>query len=697
MRLFSGPGFSIGDTDNNALINGWIARILCDRKHWKEGYCLHDEAFEHTELLEVLGLEDRRIARRRTPPPEMRQLATASLEKAWEEDRAYRNLSRLGHHLGMNEAEVRIMVFAFHMEYGALLPQAARLVTGCSRRKLLIALSGLLELPQQSLARALGPESLLKQLDLVEVNLGRRLPDLDDALQFNDNLGELVSEDAPDDTRLMSLFFRPGAEPRLDMAHFQAYRDDLEIIIPVLRQALLEERPGTNILLHGSPGTGKTELSCLLAHELGVQLAIVPETDHYGDALQPHTRLSRLTGCQRALRERSDTLLLFDEAEDVICDPGFSLFRFNSGKTASKASLNRLLESNRTPVIWISNTTENVDPAYLRRFTYALELGTPGPGQRKRTLARVLESRPVSEDTLTRLAKHDQVSPALAATALRTATDSGAGPERFESVFLRGLGNHLNAMGAPRVDKARKGASLRWRADCINADVDMAGLLDELDPETGVRFCLYGPPGTGKTAWGHQLAEKLGRPLMIKRVAELESCYVGQTEKNIARAFSQAEADNAVLLIDEADSFLDDRRNARQSWQISQVNQFLTSMEEFDGFLVCTTNFDQRMDMAAMRRFDFRVGFDYLTEDMAVLLFRDLCELAETIAPGDQRLRGWLSGMHRLTPGDFHVLARRLGIRKEKPSAEALFEQLRSECAYKEDEGRAIGFQAEIH
>lgn len=697
MRFSSGTGFYIGDTDNSRLSTAWIARILADRKHWREGYDVHDETFEHPELLDALGQDNRNVRRRRTPPPAIRELANHPIADAWEEDRAYRNISRLGRQLRMSETEVRMMVFAFHMEYSAMLPMAAMLVKGCSRKKILNLLSDLLEQPLPEVQKAMGPESLLNQLNLVEVNLGGRLPDLEDVLQFSNSLCDVVSEEQPDEDRLMSIFFRPGDAPTLELSHFEAYREDLEIIMAVLQRALSESRPGTNILLHGSPGTGKTELSYLLAREPGLQLAIVPETDEDGDALQTEARLGRLTGCQRALRDRDDTLLLFDEAEDVLCDGGPSLFSIKAGKRASKASLNRLLESNRTPVIWISNTTESVDPAYLRRFTYALELGTPGPAQRRDTLARVLEGQPVAEETLTRLAKHEQVSPALAATALRTATDSGATAERFESVFLRGLGNHLNAMGAPRVDKARKGASLPWRAECINADADIAGLLDELDPETGVRLCLYGPPGTGKTAWGHQLAEKLGRPLMIKRVAELESCYVGQTEKNIARAFRQAETDNAVLLIDEADSFLDDRRNARQSWQISQVNQFLTSMEEFDGFLVCTTNFDQRMDVAAMRRFDFRVGFDYLTQDMAALLFRDLCELAGADAPDEQRLHAWLAGLHRLTPGDFHVLARRLGIRKNTPSAEALFEQLRNECAYKEDEARGIGFQAEIH
>ena len=312
-------------------------------------------------------------------------------------------------------------------------------------------------------------------------------------------------------------------------------------------------------------------------------------------------------------------------------------------------------------------------------------------------MRRTLAEQPLSGDLLSRMAENESVSPALAATAAQAAEASNAGEPEFEKAFTRALNNHLLAADAQPVPKPRTGTGLTWRRDCLNTNIDIAEFLDELDPNVGARFLLYGPAGTGKTAWGRQLAEEIERPLVVKRSSELVNPYVGVTEKNIAKAFHQAEEDNAVLLIDEADSFLDDRNQARQSWQISHVNQFLASMEEFDGFLVCTTNFDSRMDIASMRRFDFRVGFDYLTIGQAALLFADLCGLAGIAAPDHDTLMVWLAGMTRLAPGDFHVLARRLRIRKHSTSAEKLLEELQKECAYKEPEGRAIGFRADIH
>lgn len=77
--------------------------------------------------------------------------------------------------------------------------------------------------------------------------------------------------------------------------------------------------------------------------------------------------------------------------------------------------------------------------------------------------------------------------------------------------------------------------------------------------------------------------------------------------KNIASAFSEAERDNAVLLIDEVDSFLRDRRDAKASWEVTQVNEMLTQMEQFQGVLIASTNLIEGFDQAALRRFDLKL------------------------------------------------------------------------------------------
>ena len=170
-------------------------------------------------------------------------------------------------------------------------------------------------------------------------------------------------------------------------------------------------------------------------------------------------------------------------------------------------------------------------------------------------------------------------------------------------------------------------------------------------------MCLYGPPGTGKSAFGRYLAETLDRPLITRRASDIQSPYLGIAEQNIARMFRDAAADNAVLLLDEADTFLQDRKGAIRSWEVSQVNEMLTQMEAFDGIFIASTNLMDQLDSAALRRFDLKVRFDYLRPSHAwALLVRHLVALG--LAPPEPELGSRMSRLDRLAPGDFAAVAR---------------------------------------
>jgi len=122
-------------------------------------------------------------------------------------------------------------------------------------------------------------------------------------------------------------------------------------------------------------------------------------------------------------------------------------------------------------------------------------------------------------------------------------------------------------------------------------------------------LCLYGLPGTGKTQFAEHLALELGKPILIKRASELFDKYLGESEKRIAEAFDQAEEDGAILLLDEADSFLRDRSRSMHSWEVTTVNELLQRMERFEDIFICTTNLYAQVDVAALRRFTFKLEF----------------------------------------------------------------------------------------
>lgn len=166
--------------------------------------------------------------------------------------------------------------------------------------------------------------------------------------------------------------------------------------------------------------------------------------------------------------------------------------------------------------------------------------------------------------------------------------------------------------------------------------------------------------------------------------------WVGECEKNIARAFHEAEQDGALLLIDEVDSFLQDRRGAERSWEVSQVNEMLTQMEAFAGVFIASTNLIKGLDAASLRRFDLKVRLDYLREPQAWELFQRHCIQLQLPAPGPAE-KAWLSRLHQLTPGDFAAVLRQSRF-KPLDSTAAVVEALEVECALKECSKKTIGF-----
>src|SRR5947209_12802199 len=89
----------------------------------------------------------------------------------------------------------------------------------------------------------------------------------------------------------------------------------------------------------------------------------------------------------------------------------------------------------------------------------------------------------------------------------------------------------------------------------------------------------------------------------------------------MAAMFDEAESEQAILLLDEADSFLQDRRGAQRTYEVTEVNEMLQGMERFDGIFVCTTNLLESLDQAALRRFTFKIKFMPLTSEQREQMF----------------------------------------------------------------------------
>src|ERR1017187_10309164 len=111
----------------------------------------------------------------------------------------------------------------------------------------------------------------------------------------------------------------------------------------------------------------------------------------------------------------------------------------------------------------------------------------------------------------------------------------------------------------------------------------------------------------------HVMAAELNRPLMAKKGSDVLSPYVGETEQGIAEMFNAARQEQAVLLLDEVDGLLMERKDARQRWELTQVNEILTQMDQFDGLLISATNPESARAGVSLGGLNIRVGFDYLS------------------------------------------------------------------------------------
>lgn len=128
----------------------------------------------------------------------------------------------------------------------------------------------------------------------------------------------------------------------------------------------------------------------------------------------------------------------------------------------------------------------------------------------------------------------------------------------------------------------------------------------------GVRALLAGPSGTGKTLAAQVLARELGLPLFRLDLSAVVSKYIGETERNLHRLLSAAEALDVMLLLDEGDALLAPRTDVGSSndrYANLETNFLLQRLESHRGLVLVTTNAQARIDSAFMRRFDFVIPF----------------------------------------------------------------------------------------
>ncbi len=679
------------------IIHLWLLRLLVPLGGHRD--FINQHGFSNDALAEMLGLGEWVDPASHDFEPKLVQVELRKLHQTGE--RKLRNsvppaclsgnVARLSTLVGLSETDCRILEFAVLIQNERLLDDTADWLGQLSSVKVFHALSVLLEIPEHEIRASLSAQGILAKSGLVSVDRSGTSTLRGKLDLLSDNFADNIFSSDADPVSLLRDTVALGSPAQLSVADYGHITPSLSVLRPYLRRSIATGRKGVNVFLHGDPGTGKSQLAKALAQELDCELFEVASEDGDGDPVNGERRLRAFRAAQSFFAQRRGALILFDEVEDVFND-GDSFFGRKSTAQTRKAWINRMLEENSVPTLWLSNSIQGLDPAFIRRFDMVFELPVPPKKQRERILLDTCSDL-LDSTSAARIAESESLAPAVVTRAasvvrfIREEFDSTGAASAFELL----IGNTLEAQGHKPIRKNDPNRLPEvYDPLFIHADSDLAWIATGLMQSMSGRLCLYGPPGTGKTAYGRWLAEQMGVQLIVKRASDLMSMWVGENEKNIARAFRQAEQEGALLLIDEVDSFLQDRRGAQRGWEISLVNEMLTQMESFPGIFIASTNLMEGLDQAALRRFDLKVKFSFLKPEQAWELLSRYCAKLSIPTPQPEQMAR-LMRMQRLTPGDFAAVIRQNRFRPITSSGD-LVSALEAECSLKEGAKSSIGF-----
>jgi SpoVK/Ycf46/Vps4 family AAA+-type ATPase len=458
-------------------------------------------------------------------------------------------------------------------------------------------------------------------------------------------------------------FFTPIASEEVPLDCHLVDQAKKEHVLSMFR--VKPKAASAHLLLYGPPGTGKTSF----ARGIAASLTIPAYEITRGDGNTAQERRTAIRACLNMTNSGDGSIVLVDEADNVLNTRHSWLAR---GETQDKGWLNELLEEPGVRMIWVTNDISDVENSVLRRFAFSMEFKPFSRRQRMQLWEMILRknkaSRHFAQDEVAELADRFKVSAGAIDLAVKKARELYPQSKGdFRQAVALALEEHKALLTGTREPGKKEATEKSYSLEGLNVKEDLPALMARLatfdrylrsaakGEVRNMNLLFYGPPGTGKSELARHIAERLDRELLCKRVSDLFDPYVGMTERRIRDAFAEAEAEEAVLVIDEADSLLFSRDRAVRSWEVSFTNEFLTRMERFRGILICTTNRLGDVDSAAMRRFNHKVEFKYLTAEGNVIFYRRLLCPLTTERLTDQ-IAGELRSLSGLAPGHFKVV-----------------------------------------
>ena len=454
-----------------------------------------------------------------------------------------------------------------------------------------------------------------------------------------------------------------------------------------LTLSLLKNNPQTKLLIVGPSGSGKTTYAKSLAYESGFKSLFIRDNSDYNFVINGSSN--------------NEEIVIIDEADDILRDS-----RINYSKETNKTSFNKSIDKLHNHCIFIVNSTELVHDSVLRRFDYILEFKKLTRDKKiKQWLQNVPKlSKLFNEEEVGDLIDKYDVSIGIISKAVENAFSiSNKKKERIEffNTILDSHNKFRNNLDNDG-DKNEYGVDLKnvenYNLDLVNTDIPvdeilnyMTSYIDHAEKGKGFRCSLLfqGIPGTGKTEFARYLANSVGMNSYTISASNIFGPYVGQSERNIKNIFDKAKKENLVLIFDELDSFLGSRDNAVRRFEVSQVNEFLSQLDSYKGIVIGTTNYSDKFDKAAIRRFTWKVNFK------AIARVNRMKAMNEFMPEIDfSEYKNEIENMDKITPGDLFVVSEKYKYLKGIDAA-TIINALKLEIQYKlekNEKASAIGF-----
>ena len=490
------------------------------------------------------------------------------------------NLEMLGESLLLNQVEKEILVLLYAIDGNVYFEGLMQDIIGNDQSRVPAIAARFLGRKSEiaTVTKTFSNDSPLYHSGLLEIID----PDSDDQVfpQIEYSIKLMLPTVGLDTSRFIENVLGKPATAELAISDFSTLQSDIEKICKIIRSAIAKDKKGINILLHGPSGSGKTVLAAAIASELKLQLFAIGEDKDQSESYDEQSnsskhRLNKLFQAHSFIRDKKDSILLFDELEDLLLK---GTDNDKKADTQSKIIINRLLENNPVVTIWAGNNPEKFHESMRQRFAYSLYVDYPPTLIRKKVVQKqlALNGATLPEEDILDLARNYLAPPRMIANAIGLSALT-------EEVTLEAVESFLTASskityGDSEAIKSQTRISRKFDLSLINYDGSkdnkVKTIIAQASKPRPYSMLVQAPAGSGVRSFARYLAEKA-----VMNTAEHDMRFLTLPSQmkspqiKIREAFSEAADSRNLLVISNIEALSANPDSSSSSWSESGLGE----------------------------------------------------------------------------------------------------------------------------